>query len=102
MRTAEAHDSAAFTQLWMTANDASTRAQVGATNHEGSAQSYTLALATRNGHRIYRFALQNGATWQDRIPLPSAASGYPVTVRLYRAQAPGVVYREVSLGASPS
>ncbi|MGZ4665818.1 MAG: hypothetical protein ACXV5Q_12490, partial [Frankiaceae bacterium] len=52
--------------------------------------------------RTYRFTLQNRATWQTEIALPSAASGYPVTVRLYRAQAPGVVYREVSLGASPS
>lgn len=103
VQTAQAHDTASFTQLWITANSSSTRAQVGVMNDEGAAQSYTLDLTTHGGSgRTYGFRLQDTASWRTEIALPAAAKGYPVTVRLYRTQAPGVLYREVSLGASPS
>jgi len=73
------------------------------TNDEGTAESYSLghSAAGRPG-RTFAFRLANGATWQTEIALPADAKGYPLTVRLYRSQAPGVVYREVSLGSSPS
>ena len=103
VQTAQAHDTASFTQLWITANSSSTRAQVGVMNDEGAAQSYTLDLTTHGGSgRTYGFRLQDTASWRTEIALPATAKGYPVTVRLYRTQAPGVLYREVSLGASPS
>ena len=103
VQTAQAHDTASFTQLWITANSSSTRAQVGVMNDEGAAQSYTLDLTTHAGSgRTYGFRLQDTASWRTEIALPATAKGYPVTVRLYRTQAPGVLYREVSLGASPS
>ena len=94
MRGASATSDTGFTQLWMLPAD--NRVRIGIQSMETAPVSYDLELLA--GERVARrwssIELRPGELWEARESLPA---GRPVEARLYRHDAPGAVYRRVTL-----
>jgi hypothetical protein len=91
--------SSSFTQLWILPEDRenSGTVRLGVNNMELEVMSYTLEL--EQGGSVLRswpsITLVPGEIWETRVT--ASSTGESITASLYRLDAPGVVYRQVTL-----
>jgi uncharacterized membrane protein len=105
---ASVSSTAGYTQLWAVPSDSAAVGQpesvrVGVRNAETATQQYRLDLQ-QDGEVLQEWpavTLQQDEQWETTLsvspPMTSSSSGTPTEIVLYRADAPDVVYRRVTL-----
>jgi uncharacterized membrane protein len=83
-----------FTQLWLVPSGDG-GARVGVFNGERFAETYTVEVTAGTARESYQLTLEHAATWEIALSVPATAQ--TVRADVFRADAPGVVYRTAML-----
>ncbi|MBO0701678.1 MAG: DUF1616 domain-containing protein [Candidatus Dormibacteraeota bacterium] len=96
-----------FTQAWMVTRDPAGQVSIGLQNNEHQARTYDLQLSVQGGtppstqgtlvREWKRVRLSPGQKWAGTATVPNAAPGRVAYLRVYRADAPTQVYRQVQV-----
>jgi len=88
-----------FTQLWLLPGATQGTVNLGVESHENRTLHTSLVL-TQGGKELQRWSeltVEDGATWQTTIALPTTGGNGPIEATLYQQDNPTAIYRRVQL-----
>lgn len=88
-----------FTQLWLLPGATQGTVNLGLESHENRTLHTSLVL-TQGGKELQRWpdlTVEDGATWQTTIALPTTGGNGPLEATLYQQDNPTAIYRRVQL-----